>query len=852
FMQDLPASDRVEIILRTAVFCVLALPARPPRLLAPLLRHWVGLQNAEHDFYRALSIVVAAAPEACIQAIEDDASEDEFVGDAAPDLCTALVGRRDKPKVEAALAMAAREWLRSYSAEHFSEIGRLGFEGLVASPVIWVETLVDYAAKFLAALSHAHWPLSLGYWARCRLAHTAAREEAYAYDEDMRYLGAAMGLTDAIAAEVLAVASSQTNPKLTDEEVDLVSRLLNGQVYAELSLRYTQELAPKRPPEIELQVREKFAAGPRPDTFDYSELYRDESATGSEPWLHVESTILETAPNRLAAIVQDLARQALDAAAAARAGGLAHFVRDHALLLGVIAVELVHVHSRKPGTDNQIGRACGGLFAAIAPERQFAALTGVSDLANIKRLDVTGISASIPKSVLNEAARGQLDDPARAFALALVLAEGSGPMVLEEGQIVSKLLRHKHDSVRNMIPRLIRRRGNVADAKIVTLYYPTIAGCHSKTAKEVSTLLLRGAWPPRYSDLRFRLRPNDWPAAAHMDGSGAAIALFVTDLHGLLRSVLGDAWPHAAPSDFATLAAYAPYGSRTAGMTLDLPAAREAVRLLTSSAPAALTAIRKGLEGLAPNTLARADQHLRLATALALQGPMKEAARWFNRLLANDHAVADHKGLSVERPKVMLFKDDRPEIVALRNELAARAWTDHDILQLVCLAQLEGRDAWLDEWIAREAQQPERCRRVRGILLRGWRADDDDLAWLADLAAPTGFEAFAADTALAWARRRRRLHEEMLRFMKAGSEADAWLASRWMAHLGDRRVLVEARRLRWPGVLSPQRRAAFEQSKANFERQFLMLEGNLKQKFAGVTPPTFAPWSEVMIYNSPA
>jgi hypothetical protein len=68
--------------------------------LATLLRFWVGLQNREGDFERALAIFAGAAPEACITAIEDHTRDGEVVGDEIQDeLKCVLIRRRDRPAI---------------------------------------------------------------------------------------------------------------------------------------------------------------------------------------------------------------------------------------------------------------------------------------------------------------------------------------------------------------------------------------------------------------------------------------------------------------------------------------------------------------------------------------------------------------------------------------------------------------------------------------------------------------------------------------------------------------------------------------------------------------------------------
>ncbi|RYY26339.1 MAG: hypothetical protein EOP62_10905 [Sphingomonadales bacterium] len=862
FLYDLPAADTVELVVRTAVFALLAMPGGSPRAVPTLLRHWVSLQNFERDFYRALAIVAAAAPEAMLRAIEDEASEDQFAGDASSELASALRGRRDQPQVACALHAAVTRWLRSYSVEHFPRMGEL--EGqLIASRVAWIESLDDTAAHFLAEMPLDQWAQPLGYWARRRAARLRFYGSSYDYMTFLPWLGASGDHDGQRLADFSVAAGCAIDPPLTDAEREALAEFLDGRHLLETAV--VQELLDQPWDETHARVhaleehRAALMRGKSPVPFE--DLYGDGSANAAEHWLQLEAWLLRHDPVLLEHLVHSLFRESGKMGKRRMTPGHLLFIREHALLLGEPVV--AYVARLGAAANKRIScDAMPAVFAVSDPVWHRERLLSVIERWQHRLADLTGYAPHrdefATRALRLSASRG-LKAPALVL-LADLARLGTGPLSEQDTELLVQFSANEDDKISGPAIEIIDRSEDLSLARRFAASGRTVETVHRRrVASALSATILRGSAQPDYAALRLRIVAGSFPDAAEADGSVAAARQLKADFNAILARTASENWPvGACADDLDALATCGNLGLRRVlrsetgldGLNLSLDEAERFLDVIGKDDSGYLEALLDKPDAVSDGALVAAEEKAWLVSALARRAPVEDAIAWMLRLHAHYRLRIDHKGLLVTSAVRFAFTDPRPEIDALRNRLAESAWSDGAMLDLVCMAQLEGQEAWLDAWIEREDKAASRAQRMRALLLRGWRASPEDREALEVHPDELGYDRFARAIALARAARLERVRQAMHAYAAASSVGSAWLAHRQLLHAIDRRIHVEHQLQGWPEALPRARRVMHEMATGDFERMIRRNEGDLDRLFAGaVSPPSMPPWGHIEIYS---
>lgn len=861
FLDDLPAADTVELVVRSAIFALLAMPGGSPTVVPTLLRHWVSLQNFEHDFYRALAIVAAAAPEAMIRAIEDEASQDQFAGDAAAELTSALRGRRDRANVADTIARAAELWLRSFSSEHLASMENADGR-LISSPIDWIETLDDIAANFLSEMPLAGWARPLAFWVLRRAARLRHYGSSYDYTTFLPWLGASGDHAEADIAAVPDQARTALDPPLDAAELDALRALLDGGHLCETGV--VQELLDA--PWDETLARAEALEAKRskldrklPITFE--ELYGDGSTNAAEPWLQLEAWLLDHDPALLAKVVLALFAESGKMGKRRMTPGHLLFARQHALLIGEPMIQYV---ARLGAASNKriSADAMPAVFAVCHPVWHREQLLSVLERWGHRLADLTGYEP-FADAAATQALRRQAAKGVKAAALvycADLARSGLASLAAEDRKVLLQLAAHDDDKVAEPAIELLDISQDLPAAHRFAASGRTVAAVQrSRAARVLSSLIIRGSDGPVYSALRSRIVAGSFPAAATADGSVEACEQLKADFNAILGLTASEDWPVGrSAADLEQLATCGNLGRRRIlrsesahdGLVLSLDETERFLDVIADADPAFLEALLAKPDAVSDGALASAEEKTWLVSALACRAPAEKAAAWMLRFHENHRLRIDHKGLLVTSAQRFAFLDKRAGIAALRDRMAEDAWSDAAMLDLVCLAQIEDCEAWLEAWIQRESESLGRARRMRSLLLRGWRANVEDRRILDAFEPRCGYDRFALDIARARALRLERLRRAMTDYAKEPANAEAWLAHRRLLHAADRRIYVEHARQDWPDALPRARRVMHEMAAGDFERMIRRNEGDLERMFAGaVYPPSMPPWGHIEIYS---
>lgn len=664
FLDDLPASDRVELIIRMAIVTLLTVQGDHSLLLPTLLRHWVTLQNLEGDFYRALAIVVGAAPRDAIRAIEDEAGEDEFVGDAAGELVSALIGRRDRPGMDAILLETSERWLRSFSGELMP-----GLDGicpdLEQSPVRWVASLDDRAAAFLAYLPIERWHKSIEAWGKRRRAMDELFPSSYHYDQELRWLGLSNGYSDADIAALL----HRMGERLTVAETLPLEQLLNGVTLQEWSRAVAPDLNPPRWEEIDTMLDNLGADATGPDDpVPFLTTYRDESPSSTDHWLQLERSALEQAPERLEWIVRSQLRDAERAIERNEVGGFAQFVRDHGLLLGASVQPLIRRYVQRSlaaaddrGGASFAGRAVPAMFFGAEPERHRESLASLGPLEGLERLDRSGYVPS-----------DEAPPPASADAavLGLWLSELRNPQPIPadlRDRLLALLVDNQARALWPEIARALRVSEDPQVAAAIAAGPLDAASLGAKRAGEhISAMILAGSKTWSYPDLRRRVAACDLGRAAQLDGTSEAAEMLMHDFNallvehsgtsialGLLSADAGKSLPLGEVSlDFRRLALANTLGrkgkprddSPLENLAFSLASTRTIVDAISAHQPDYPSRFGAHLAAISDGAFGAAERATFLVSALAEKVDPDTARGWMMRLANSDHGLTDFHG----------------------------------------------------------------------------------------------------------------------------------------------------------------------------------------------------------------
>lgn len=840
-LDDLPASDRVELILRTAVFATLALKGAALRVLPSLLRYWVGLQNREADFYHALAVVAAAAPLSVIEAIEDEKRDDEIVGEEILDeLVNVLIGRRDAQNVRAACLESTERWLKSVPAIRYGSMNYQGL-GLLESSVALVETLDDSAAEFLAYRPPADWVNALVNWTRRSVVLDQVEPDRYKYALTLNWLGWCQSL-DQEDIERLQKQAASTEGWSSDHGATLAA-LLQGGTFRQYSL--AQELGRSPWEEKQATAREIIAAaeGGKPPTTEFSSQYRDESADSTEAWLQLEWALLDSRSELLEPTVRAHLQMALDELDHSEVGGFGQFARDHALLLGDEIIPLIKKYVEK-ARASAIDRS-GGFFAGRAvaaglvvtkPDDQVKYLFDLGLHAGVERLDLTGFEArddfgDVPHRT----------DDSRYFTwMALVSRFGDAPAT---EAALAAYRRDLDGAVHGAVA--MQALARLRDPGIVTRFAIDLAVSHlpreTWAPKAYAAVLSLSIVPLGYMALRLRLRAEFLAQAAEADATPQALRALVFDFQRSLSRLL-PLWTDFNSFDGIEAPPELLFGDRRASHGVSLPETARALRLVEAATPGFIAHLAGVLDASHNDDLKAAEGTIFLLSALAELAGEGRAAGWLGRV---NWTVprSTHRGLSVASPLVFSFTRNSQAAQQLREQMLRDAWTDGALADIACMARLEGHGAWLDHAIVQLLASNALNEKAKGILLSGFDGKHLTLEQTND------YLSHAAQIA---GLRSERLHDQrrVLRaYRDAPDNKQAWLAYRRLCQLADRRLIVELEIDKaWVQSLPRSRRIQLELMVADYERLFRRNEGLADRLFAGVATPGIPPWAFLTPY----
>lgn len=137
-----------------------------------------------------------------------------------------------------------------------------------------------------------------------------------------------------------------------------------------------------------------------------------------------------------------------------------------------------------------------------------------------------------------------------------------------------------------------------------------------------------------------------------------------------------------------------------------------------------------GMENSTPEFLNRLHSaeglYLALCEVLLEEAPAKGAALW--RALRDNLRTRFHGVAGIHELRHMAFRGTpTAEVLALREEAASILFcnTDKDLFELVIAAQVNGQDAWLQNFIAIDTASGVLWRRKRAIVMEAFRASSD-------------------------------------------------------------------------------------------------------------------------------
>lgn len=845
-LDDLPANESVEIIMRAAVFALLSLPPRLRTPLPTLLRHWIGWQNREEDFDRALAIAAGRAPEAFLQAIEDHSQDDEVVGDhIGGELVRALLGRRDLQGYAPVVIEATARWMGSLPAHRLPPRA----QGLVSvSALEWVETLDEFAALLLAPLPSTAWAAPLAAWAKRRAILDVERPNAHRYDHHLSWLGL---VGPGQGGEPLP-------PVLEPNAMAAWEALLGGGVFARSSV--FQELDQNTWATTVDQV-EAVGRGEAADTPIFADLYAEEGIAGAESWMQLERALLDTAPEALTSLVRSLVERALTGEVR---GGLGQIQRDHALVLGqgalLIASHLIAEGAGQTGGDRQmasvIARAIETALAFAPTGEVPQALAAMAPPVDVGPLDLSAVDLQLGPDlfVLLERAGDGLN--AASLALLHVTARVVAPPALRADPrfVALVALAARSGPVWDILAlHTTLRAGDgallaaVGDAERL----PGAVGRDNYLDLRSRVLLAREPHAP-YNAMRTRVTTDRLAAAAAQDGSETAAWTFRQDFEAILFDAASQDWPKPRAIVMAgfDLPGLPAVRRRRGRATFPREATAQALELIGRYDPDYLDVLAERLDQVHAETLANLEGRTGLVSVMA-ERVGERATAWMRQVTAADPSRSDLHGLTVGSGLIFAFAHDHPGARQLRDEIADAAWSDAAMADIVCVALMNDHQVWLEDRIQAEAMATGPLHRVRSLLWRGWRASAEDGDALAPEESDTAFEAQAKKVALARLARKERARAGLEQVCSAADDASAWVGYRHLCQAADCRVWVDLHDLERSGmVLSPTRATQLRVLRGDLEKLARRNEGVLEELFAGAAYPKFmAPWDPVPLYR---
>lgn len=852
FLYDLPASDRVELIVRTAVFALLA--RRQTQTLVPiLLRHWVTLQNTTGDHFRAVSIAVAAAPAEAIRAIEDEASHDEFVAEAIGDLISALLSRRTRLNVRVVLKEACERWFGSFSmGSHRALTG--AHPRLVQSPFDWVETLDDHAGAILAHLPINDWIDALVLWTIRRSVLDERRPESYRYDDQLCWLALTNETTHAEVADLLDRVKSRLND-LGWSDAKPLNALLNGDLFELGGRRYTQELSEPIEQENCTSVPPEMAG----DLPGFKSIYADDSAATSEQWLSLERRVIDYDATLLAPFVGQLADEAFEVISGKENCGFGQFARDHCLLLGRNLLPALFEYASGAAEQGAAGFALAAIGVAVSDESLVPTMLAITNLDAFK-IDTSTFIARLSGDD-EELITVALTEQSSATLFRLLLCGRTG---IALGQRLEKSLL---DAVftgvgeaRQAALAVLAARGDQLTATAIAESSLTAADVVGASAgDDLSRLIVAGTDSPDYFALRRRVSALLLGEAAKIDGRPEAVRQLARDFDAIIAAQVEGGIEGLNPAvDFVSLAAarvrrHEDSGAMSsAGNDLQLTAAGTAsvLALFADLAPDEIVRLRSVIDKLSPGALGNVENATRLVTVLAERSSPEVQLRWILELHSHDLRLTNFGSLNVSRHLLFAFRSQSQACHTVRDALADLAWTDDALLDIVCLAEIGGWNEWLTNWIDREETSGALARQARAVILRGWRAAEADVSHLCCVDRRNGFDRFFIDIALARSHRRVTMREHLRAFACASTDEEAWLAYRKLLSITDRRLEVEVAAPGWREALTGRRHAYHAVMSSDFEWLYRRNEGDLSRTFSGIVHPVaMGPWAIAPLYD---
>lgn len=856
FLHGLPAKDELEVILRSAILAFLSQPTYRAFAMPALLRQWVGLQNTSEDFQTALGVVAGACPDDLVQAIEDEADEDEYVTEVADKLLGALIGRRDRSLVHTSLRAAAARWLGSYRAELYGDLDADGREGLRPSTAPSIESLYDHAAQILARLKPEDWAGPLSSWSRRQAAVAGSATRARTMDMALRWLGMSDGFSDQDAATVWEAVQRNAIP-LQAEELRLLGELLDGGVFQS---RHQES-------------RATVAAWPGADggggELSYAKAYPTVVAMADSGWTALEPDVLSLGQDELFSVIQTFLGEVEDTLSQGEpAGSLAQFINDNALVLGEAASTLAraHLHNRaQAGGSIQPfgpGGARPAIFIGLQPADHADALLALADVApeDAEIVAPQGLAPVFDEAVVATLGQALKETPARRGASLELLrhwpADRALPKSIQSGLLDMVFGADALEQARSL--EILGRHGDEEAARRVAL--SGLTACDGRGLSgpdDLSDLILRGTAQPTYLAMRQRVSLQRLTQAALADGSAEALEALSQDFGALLAHLTGVSatppWPSSP--DFRQLPLVradrkedsAAVNASWGAVEMSPEQTGELLALLERTDPSTRPRLLRWLVRRTDSSLIVLEGKIGLLTALAGQGVSEIAAIWRRHLPSFNDLHWEVDGLRLPRSYRMAFSSTGAQGKALRDRLAQEAWTDGALCDLVCAAQIYGGQDWLEGWVRKEQRSGVRARRVRAILLRGWRGSPEDIAVLQGETWATGYEAHAVGVARTRAQTRTTMARLMETYRDTSDVTQALWCYRQLLQILDRRFPLVARDLAWPDGLDRQRRAYHEVNIAELEWRARRNEGGLDHAFANIRPPSgIAPWGGVV------
>jgi len=843
-LDDLPANDEIETIIRTGVFALLSLPKSRRAPLPTLLRHWVGWQNREDDFDRALSIAAGRDPDAFLRAIEEDSQDDEVVGaQIQTDLLRGVLSRHDLPGYASAVEATASRWMGSLPQSRFAGQD-LDQSGVALTVLDWVQTLDDAAATLLTYLPPARWAKPLAAWARRRAYLDAVGPSDGHNDHHLSWLCFLLTHEDDVLAHAPAY------PPMSEAAREHLQALLDGRLFATGGL-FVEELGPWGGA---VKQAERLADGAGVEDPEFADLYGGKGTGLSSQWMQLEGLLLATAPHRIAPLVRALVAACDDD----WPFNLVQIQRDHALLLGSDNLAITHRIMTQLDMGGRKDRNLG-IYAAHAIEATLAFAPAATAPEILKGLQASTkelgqIDASALPDPGDEALLDlfgtitQALDPT-AFALLQLTARRPAPTKLVNDKRFQALLMKAAAGPPPWSTIALRTALCAEDPTLRRLLASRPVPADQEpppVTQELRAELALNGDERSYRVLRDEVGTERLARAAERDGRDKAIADFRADFDLILRDAAGGDWPGSlTPGVAAPLPGARKGRGRRGRATFPRIETRRAIDLITTMQPGYVESLAQRLDQVADETLIVLESRTGLISVMA-DLLLERATPWMTALVA-DPARIEFRGLMVSSATVFAFVQDHPGARGLRDQIAEASWSDGELCDLVCMADLTGRGDWLSRWIAREDQVGDRLHHARAMILRGWRGEPADAEALAAVA---GFGAKIADIAKARLERLALAREGLARFATEQDDVDAWLGYRRMCQAADRRIYVGLSRLD-EGTLSPSRRAQLRLFRSDTEKLIGGNESTLAEMFASVAFPKLTrPWDPLPLYGA--